>query len=273
VLSTESAVSIRLSPSAIERYRRCEKLFYFSDVARVRVDEERSPALAQGNAIHHALERFFGLPLHERSVDNLHRALRAVWPQHRAGAFRNRDEEAFYGREALELLSHFAATSDLDVQPLAREQRVRFRLTPDVTLVGKIDRIDESADEEDSEYARSIEIVDYKTGRPLLEGADLPDEPATQVYVAAAEALFRRPVSKVRVIYLRGEEVTWVPGERDDVDELQQRLIKVCGQIAQTTDYQASPGRHCDWCRYALICEDRQRVEIDELVVPEGMAF
>jgi hypothetical protein len=113
---TSSSVVIRLSPSAIERYRRCEKLFYSSDVARVRVDEARSPALAQGNAIHHALERFFGLQRHERSIDNLHCALRAVWPQHRVGAFATRDEEAFYGREALELLSHSAATNDLELQ-------------------------------------------------------------------------------------------------------------------------------------------------------------
>lgn len=237
------------------------------------MDKERSPALAQGNAIHHALERFFGLPLEERSVENLHRALRAVWPEYRAGAFASRDEEAFYGREALELLSHFAATSDLEVQPLAREQRVRFRLTPDVTLVGKIDRIDDGDDDSAGEQVRPIEIVDYKTGKPGLETADLPGEPATQVYVAAAEALFKRPVSKVRVIYLRGDDVVWIPGERGDVDELRERLLRICSQITETTDYEANPGAHCDWCRYALICEDRQRVSLNELVPPEGMPF
>jgi RecB family exonuclease len=139
--------------------------------------------------------------------------------------------------------------------------------------VGKIDRIDESEDDSGDEHPKPIELVDYKTGRPNLEAADLPGEPATQVYVAAAEALFKRPVSKVRVVYLRGEEVAWIPGDREDIDDLRERLLHICTRITQTTDYEANPGAHCDWCRYALLCEDRQRVTIEDLVVPEGMAF
>jgi RecB family exonuclease len=256
----------RLSASAIDRYRRCARRFWYQDVLRLRVEQEPSPVLAQGNAIHHALERFFGLPLESRSAANLHVALRAVWHLHRRKAFASREEEAYYGRDALELLSGFAASYDLRVQPLAREQRVRFRFTGGLQLVGKIDRVDEASDEE------SIEVVDFKTGRQLLESRDLPAEPATQVYVLAAEALFKRPVSKVRLIYLRGHEVSWIP-EREDVDELRERLLSVCAEITGANKFPALPGAHCDWCPYQLRCEDRQRVRLAELVVPEGLPF
>lgn len=53
---------IRLSAAAINRYRICEKQFHLADVLRVKVDRSKpSPILAQANAVHHALERFYGI--------------------------------------------------------------------------------------------------------------------------------------------------------------------------------------------------------------------
>ena len=183
------------------------------------------------------------------------------------------------------MLSTYAARADLTVRPLAREQRFRLALTNEVTLVGKIDRVDrtddpfgsscESADDDpdaDNPF-ESIEVIDWKTGRQTLESGDLPFEPAVQIYVFAAEQLFKKPVSKVRYVYLRGEDVTWVPADRGEVEDMKRRLLEKCEEIASATDFPASPGRHCDWCRYALLCEERQRVELAQLVVPEGIPF
>lgn len=273
---------VRLSAAAINRYRVCEKQFHFADVLRPKIERSQPSAiLAQANAVHHALERFYGLPTGQRHVEHLHRALRAVWSQYREGAFFGRDEEAFYGREAIEMLSAYAARADLTVQPLAREQRFQLTLTPQVTLVGKIDRIDSAFDPADptgdeldtDNSSDSIEVVDWKTGRQTLESSELPFEPAVQVYVVAAERLFKKPVSKVRYVYLKGDDVDWVPGGRDEVEELKQRLLDKCDEIASATEYTAAPGRQCDWCRYALLCEERQRVELAQLVVPEGIPF
>lgn len=278
----EAMRHVRLSASAIGRYRLCEKQFHFADVLRARVDEpQSSPVLAQANAVHHALERFFGLPVRERNLEHLHRALRAVWPEHRAGAFGSRFEEAYHGRDALEMLAAYAERADLTAQPLAREQRFRLALTPQVTLVGKIDRVDRAHDPSDPDRdeldtdrpATPIEVIDYKTGKQTLESASLPFEPAVQVYVAAAERLFKRPVSKVRYVYLRGDDVEWVPGDRDEVEKVKRRLLDKCEEIASAQEFPAFAGVHCNWCRYALLCEERQKVELAQLVVPEGIPF
>ena len=50
----------RLSPSALDRFRACPKQFYLSDIERAPREAETSTVLMQGNAIHAALEKFYG---------------------------------------------------------------------------------------------------------------------------------------------------------------------------------------------------------------------
>jgi hypothetical protein len=99
----------RISPSAISRYVLCPKQYRLHDLERLGPKQQRSPILARANAVHHALERFYGLPPEHRQPENLERALRAVWPEHRVGVFRSVDEEIFHGQAALEMLRVLAA--------------------------------------------------------------------------------------------------------------------------------------------------------------------
>jgi RecB family exonuclease len=249
-----------LSPAAIARFRVCPKRFFFQDVERRPYREKASPVLAQANAVHQALERFFGLAGEHRTVEVLHRALRWSWQFHRKQAFASESEERAYGEAALSMLSRFAEAFDLGVVPLAREQWVSCRLEEaGVELFGKVDRVDASR------VGDGIELVDYKTGSRVLAPEDLSDEPAAQVYVVAAEAEYERPVERVRFIYLpTAVEVTWTP-ERDDVGAVRATLEKVAGAIAAETEFAAFPGPHCRWCPYALVCPDRGRVELAQL--------
>jgi hypothetical protein len=51
----------RFSPAALERFRRCPKAFEFQHITGAQGQRHPSPLLGQANAIHHALERFFGV--------------------------------------------------------------------------------------------------------------------------------------------------------------------------------------------------------------------
>lgn len=256
----------RLSASALNRYRTCAKQFWFADIERAPTSREPSPQLAQANAIHHALERFYGLAPGLRSADTLERALRSVWTEHRKpGAFANRDEEAAYGVEAVTMLRRFAETTELGVVPLAREQWLTCRLENGVVLAGKLDRIDR--------LEGGLELIDYKTGRHQLDPDDLRRELAAAVYILLAEAACQLPVERVRYLYLRsGESVDWRP-EREDVEGLRRELIALTGEIAAREKWPAAPGPHCRWCPFALRCPERQRVELDELVPVEELPF
>jgi RecB family exonuclease len=256
----------RISPSAINRYLTCPKQYRVYDLERTAPKPEPSPILARANAVHHALERFFGLPDEDRLPENLERALRAVWPEHRRGAFRSLDEEIEHGQASIEMLRLFGRTFDLHAVPLAREQWLTAELPSGVQVFGKVDRIDPLR-------GGGLELIDYKTGARPLEPGDLKHEPAAWVYVAAAEAAYIDQVRRVRLIYLpAAADVAWEP-EREDALELRKRLILTVREIEQATDFPARPGPACNWCAIRLRCRERTQVSLDELVPVEGPPF
>lgn len=256
----------RLSASGIARFQTCPKQFCLQDIEREKGDQAVTGVLVQANAIHHALERFFGLPLGDRSPENLVVALRAVWSQHRRrGAFADADEEAQFGLEAVQMLRRFADGFALDAGPLAREQWLSGRTPSGVELFGKLDRVDERGD--------GLSIIDYKTGRQMLEVEDLRSEPAVWCYLMLAEAAYQRPVEQIRFIYLRhGLETCWEI-ERDDAQALKERLAAQIKTIREETQFPAAPGPHCRFCPFALRCPERTQVSLEELVPVEGLPF
>jgi putative RecB family exonuclease len=255
----------RLSPTAINRYRTCPRSYWFANVERHPLPAEPSPRLAQANAVHHALERFFGIHPDQRDPVLLEQALRAVWAEHRAkAAFASRDEEAHYGNGALDLLRRFAEHFDLSVAPLARERWVAARLEGS-EVFGKVDRIDSALG--------GVEVVDYKTGRRTIDEDDLRSEAAAQVYLLATEQATGRQVKRVRYLYLAdGGELAWEP-EREDVESARARLTALSHEIATTEDFPARPGSQCRWCPFALVCPEASRVDVAELVPVEGLPF
>ncbi len=262
----------RFSPSAINRWQTCRKQFWYQDVERAEKHERPSPILSLGNAVHEALAKFYGLRPEERSVEVLHQALRSVWPANRQPeAFINADEEARFGLEALEMLSKHAKQADLEVVPLARESWASTRLENGVEVFGKVDRVD-SVGEGDAE---SLRIIDYKTGRHAISAEELPNEPAALVYITAIEAEYGLPVEEVTFLYLRkgrNAAVSWQPS-REQVASIPERLITEIDAIRQAEEFPATPGRHCDWCPFAMQCEDRHRVELSDLEIKEEVPF
>lgn len=216
--------------------------------------------------MHDALNRFYGLPQEERRPENLERALRSVWCEHRKpGTFSGRDEERTFGLQALEMLRRFGEQHDLAARPLAREQWVSAEVDG-VVLFGEIDRVDRGP-------GGGLVLTDYKTGRLMIEESDLKHESAVQVYVCAAEAEWRLPVEVVRFVYLAaGVAVEWTP-EREDVDHLRQRLRDTLAAIRAESGWEARPGDWCRFCSARLHCPDRQHVSVEDLVPVEGLPF
>jgi RecB family exonuclease len=246
----------RLSPSALTRYRTCPKQFFLCDIERVGERQSRSPTLTIANAIHEALQLFYGLSLEYRSADNLERCLRSVWVKHRGDAFNSRAEEASAGLEAIQLLRSYSERVDITIEPLARERWVGVRVG-DTNLYGKIDRVDRRGD--------GLDLIDYKTGRRALDAIDLRHESAVQVYVLGAEKTFNLSVNRVRLIYLAlGTETVWEP-EREDVADLGEKLCSTLREMAHDTAYEARPGQHCNFCPAQLSCPDKDLVAIEDV--------
>jgi RecB family exonuclease len=262
----EVVLPTRISPSALSRYLACPKQFLLQDIERLSPREQTTPVLVKGNAVHHTLERFMGLPLDERQPENLERILRAVWPEHRKPeAFATRDEEARCGQEAIEMLQRFAESADLEAMPLVRERWVKVRLGG-FEMYGKVDRVDRTR-------SGGLDLIDYKTGASTLEGEDLKHQPAVQVYVLGTEAISTLPVERVRFVYVAlGTEAVW-ECEREDIEWLGERLAQRLDTLRNDSEFVARPSSACRFCPVAFHCPDSQHVELEELIPVEGLPF
>ena len=271
--ATRPLLPRRISPSAIDRYRQCPRAVYFQYVAKVPRRERPSPQLMLGNAVHSALDRFFGLRPEDREPPErvLHRCLRSVWKQHRrADTFATLDEERDYGEQGLRLLARFSEVFDTSTVPLARERWVSTRLESGVELYGKTDRVDGQVR---ANAKGVLTVIDYKTGRYVLDNEDLPHEPAAQTYLLATEDEYAREVDRVRYLYLAsGTEARWEP-EREDVDAARERLVAVTWEMYRDQEFAAIPGEHCGRCAFAHVCPDAGRVELTDLDIDDDIAF
>ena len=242
----------RFSPSALTRFRVCNRQFQLIDLERVGSPEQPNPLFAQGNAIHAALEHFFGLLPEQRTpaVETLQRALRGNWRRNwDSEALPDRNLEIEFGKKGLRLLAGFVDHFDTTVEPLARERWVKVALPNGVELFGRVDRIDPFED--------GLSVVDYKSGRRNLDQDDLRDEPAAQIYLLATQAIFRRPVYRVRFYYLESrDEISWWP-EQEDIPALIEKLTNLTDTIRAATDFPSAPGDQCLWCPAARHCRER----------------
>jgi putative RecB family exonuclease len=247
--STIASRPTRYSPSALRTLDLCPRRFEFQYLEHAPASEVPTPELVLGIAVHAALAALYRLPPERRNTQAAHRALRHAWRRARRPlSFYARHEEAAWGKRGLEMLTAYCAGHDLGVRPIAVEGWVRARLGSGLELSGKVDRVDPLPD------GHGVEVVDFKTGRPMAED-ELPADLGAQIYAIAAWRTFRRPVKRVRYIYLAdpGNEITWspLPGE---LALAKARLEWRLEELRRRRLFKARPGTWCVGCPYTDGC-------------------
>jgi RecB family exonuclease len=268
------ALQARISPRDLTDYRVCPRMVWFRRIAKAEQPERFDTNLMLGNALHAALFLFFGLKpsVREPVEERLHQCLRAVWRDHcQTRMFASVEEERALGERGLAQLSTFATRFSTDGSPLVRERWVQTRLSNGVIVFGKVDRVD---GEVHLDRKGTLDVIDYKTGRFTLDDDEVGDEPAAQVYLLAAEAMYKREVRRVRFMYLEhGIEARWEP-EREDIEAAAERLLEQTSEMLADREFAPRPGSHCARCPFAHLCPEAGRVELADLKVDEdGLVF
>jgi len=165
--------------------------------------------------------------------------------------FGDKTYEAKMKKHGVEILTGFYTKGyDPKIVPTALEEPFKIKITPTLTLGGKIDRMDTLAD-------GTIEIIDYKTGQ-APKNRDVTRDPQLTVYAlsAASGGIYKRPPEKVIVSFYFFEDQKKVSATRtkEQLETAKQEIAQKADEIARS-DFHATPGKHCDFCEFRLICE------------------
>ena len=234
---------LKLSPSAIENYRKCPQQYLFSYLWSLR--EGPRANLSFGSVMHTTIKRFMGelrrgnrLPFEE-----VKRIFEAEWT---SAGFEDDYQEGEYKKDGIEQLRAFHA-SVVAEPPHVAEQEKSFELPMEnnVVVTGRMDQIN-------SLGKREVEIVDYKTGRPRADSAARKDLQLSLYALAAREVLDLNPAVLV-FHYLLTNERQVTSRDAKQIDEAV-KIVQESAADIRAGEFPAHPGFICKSCAYRAIC-------------------
>jgi RecB family exonuclease len=235
----------RISPERVRTFRRCRLRYRYQYVDRL--PGRASPRDILGALVHTALHDFFRyVPPSERDEERLITVLDEKWqalarlPAAARESLRERAEAQ---------LRLFAREEDLSVQPLALESHFQVPLSETVTLVGRVDRIDQERDS-------GLHIIDYKTGTRPEE----PDVEQLHLYAIMVARTLSGPLRRASYYYLEMGEVLSISPDSQELDEVARRALAAAEEMVAETEYRATVSRHCAGCPYLYLCAERDRI-------------
>ena len=244
----------KLSPTSIETFLQCPFQFFAQKTLRLRKapdkPRDRLNALVQGSILHRALaegnlDRVFEEECHKNNIPQTYRT------------------EAV----RLELQRHFEAFRSNENWPLHwfshAEQQFEFALTPELTIRGRIDRLDLGPDNQ-------AIVIDYKYSAAAKIRERIDTEPVQGgLYLSAVERVFHRNPAGMFYCGLR-QSVTWdgwhanIPGLkigesrttlRELIDTAEQTAIGVFESIAAgSKEVRPADRDKCRYCDFNNIC-------------------
>jgi len=229
-----------LSYSQLDTFATCPLQYKYRYILRIPVPP--SAALTFGDTMHRVMQSFYTLvrsgkhPTKKQLVDFLETHWQRI-------GYRDRAYEEKMKRHGVELLEGFYDKGyDAGVIPAALEEPFKLRITPTLSVGGKIDRMDKLAD-------GTVEIIDYKTGT-APKTKDPKKDLQLSVYAMTAKS------SRVIVSFYFFENQEKISAERtsQQLEEAKSEIIARADAIARS-DFRPTPGKHCDFCEFRLICE------------------
>jgi superfamily I DNA/RNA helicase/RecB family exonuclease len=255
------------SHSQLSTYLECPLRYAFERVYRIPVGGMKG-YFEFGGTIHQAFETYArarrdaaaaGEPL--PGYQTLKEAFDEVYQptnyadRQAAEHYRTRSEPAlrrFYDREVANLAEavDFEVGFALELGDAGGETPVRF--------YGIIDRIDRHPD-------GSIEITDYKTGRPKTQAEVDADRQLSAYALALADGAVRDPVTgerlppatRLTLYFTETDQAISTARSPEQLEEFRRLVIDVAGRVRRG-DFAATPSsKACGRCDYRVICPSR----------------
>lgn len=239
---------VKVSPLKVRVFNTCRLRYRYQYVDKIR--SRLRIGDTAGSLVHRVLcDIFSKVPKEDRTEDRLLHLFEDGWNALSPRYLRMPGVDRLHD-SAVEQLRRFARQHDLQAEPLMVEPYFQVKLTDEVTLFGRVDRIDENPE-------GTLTIIDYKTG-------SAPDEiDAGQLYLYAImiEAELDRRVSQISFWYL-DDGAVWTTEFTDaERAETRRSLLAAVDDMANVEDFPPTIGPHCGHCPYLHACEFRDEIE------------
>ncbi len=224
------------------------KFCYIDDLAKDY--KTAKPYLTMGAHVHNALHDFYDkLKPEERTWPNLEHLLRKRWMENRQG-FSGVDDEKKWGLQALKMLKLYIHKNDVTKTPISLEDYYDADLTPDVKILGRIDRVDQEGE--------SLHVIDYKTGK--FDKDDV-SEIQLKLYAMIMSANLKQPITKASYLYLKTDEWYTIDIDQDEFPLIGETILEQIEKIKAEKEFLPCLNKYCKNCDFLEICPKKEEVE------------
>lgn len=233
-----------LSFSKISTFQTCPLRYKFQYIYKLA--EPLSHQLSFGQSVHSTLNAFYqelksGT---SPSFDRLKELFEKYWIP--LGYTSNshllsRKENGFKMLE-----NFFAENSQKWIIPEFLERPFTLKLPPNLSIIGRIDRIDRLPD-------GTLEVIDYKTGK-IKDQKEIDKDLQLSIYALACRQVLKLPVSKLSLYFLEDGQKISTMRTAEQLIETEKELT-ILAETISTSTFEPIPSPYiCQNCDYRLLC-------------------
>ncbi len=234
--------------SQLNSFKTCPLQYKYQHI--LKIPTIPSAAESFGTTIHQTLQKFYTEFLKNKKINQkgLLNTYQKTWIPIGYVSLTHQVRMKEEGKKMLEKFYKKFHSSNLKV--IALEKLFKIKIAADIFLTGKIDRID-------SINKNGVEIIDYKTGKKP-DKHTLTKNLQLTIYALAAndKNLFNKKLGDISLTfyYLQKPEKISLKINEKNLIKTKEEIIKMVTEIRKN-DFPASPGKHCDFCSFKMICE------------------
>ncbi len=240
---------LQLSASAIDAYERCPMKYMFRHLWSMRGGPHA--AMTFGNVVHTTIKEFVA-ELRKRGRVPFEEVTAIFDREWSSAGFPDDYQEQEYRKAGRDQLAAFHETySAAPAEVMYQEKAFELPLENEVIVTGRIDQINRIDRD-------SVEIVDYKTGKPR-EAKKANDDLQLSIYALAAREVLELEPKRLVLYNLMSNEAVATTRDAKSLAKAKERIGAVADQI-RAGDFSAKPGFGCGNCDYKPLCPAHEQL-------------
>lgn len=235
-----------LSYSQLETFNLCPLKYKYRYI--VKLPSPPSAAASFGQTLHEIMRAFYQELKSGKKVDKdfLISLIAQKWIP--LGYSSKIHEEKMKKEAEKMLIGYFEKMFEPSSVPLSLEQIFTVKISPNLKLGGKIDRIDK--------VGEKIEIIDYKTGKvPTQREIDNSLQMTVYAIAATDQYLLAQNINDVILSFYFFQEQKKVSSQRtiEQIKQVKEEIINKAEEMG-ASNFSPKIGKHCDFCEFKFIC-------------------